>query len=146
PYIHSMTNPAFAQAAVAVAILLSVIVRWIRSGASWQAIEEGPATADILRDITGILEFDRLQEVFGPPRLEDGVFPVTTQEVQRQKTATGYLLGGRWLDGGSAVIALVALLPIWPIWGTRIWLDTLLIFAVLYQAAGWLAATRLIGR
>lgn len=141
-----MTNPAFAQAAAAVAILLSVIVRWIRSGASWQAIEEGRATADILRDITGILEFDRLQEVFGPPRLEDGVFPVTPREVRRQKTGMGYLMGDRWLDGGSAIIALVTLLPIWPVWGTRTWLDTLLMFAGLYQAAGWLAATRLIGR
>lgn len=139
-----MTNPAFAQAAAAVAILLSVIVRWIRSGASWQAIEEGRATADVLRDVTGILEFDKLQEIFGPPRLEDGVFPVTVREVRRQKTGTGYLLGDRWLDGGSAVIALVALLPVWPVWGTRGWLDTLLMFAGLYQAGGWLAATRLI--
>jgi hypothetical protein len=141
-----MTNPAFAQAAAAVAILLSVIVRWIRSGASWQAIEEGRATADILRDITGILEFDKLQEVFGPPRLEDGVFPVSPREVRRQKTGMGYLMGDRWLDGSSAVIALVALFPIWPVWGTRAWLDTLLMFAGLYQAGGWLAATRLIGR
>jgi hypothetical protein len=141
-----MYLPAFPQAAAAIAILLSVIVRWIRSGASWQAIEEGRATADTLRDITGILDFEKLQEAFGPPRLDDGVFPVTPYEVRKQKTGLGYLMGDRWLDGGSAAIALMALLPIWPAWGTRIWLDTLLIFAGAYQAAGWLAATRLIGR
>jgi hypothetical protein len=141
-----MYLPAFPQAAAAIAILLSVIVRWIRSGASWQAIEEGRATAEVLGDITGILDREQLQEAFGPPRLEDGVFPVTPNEVRRQKNGVGYLMGDRWLDGGSAVVALIALLPIWPAWGTRIWLDTLLILASIYQAAGWLAAMRLIGR
>jgi hypothetical protein len=141
-----MYLPAFPQAAAAIAILLSVIVRWIRSGASWQAIEEGRATAEVLGDITGILDREQLQEAFGPPRLEDGVFPVTPNEVRRQKSGVGYLMGDRWLDGGSAVVALIALLPIWPAWGTRIWLDTLLILASIYQAAGWLAAMRLIGR
>ena len=141
-----MYAPAFTQAAAAIAILLSVIVRWIRSGASWQAIDEGRATADVLRDVTGITNYDRLQDVFGPPRLEDGVFPVSRHDVERQKSGLGYLMGDRWLDGSSALIALFSLLPIWPIWGTRIWLDTLLIFASVYQVCGWLAATRLIGR
>ena len=106
--------PAFPQAAAAIAILLSVIVRWIRSGASWQAVEEGRATADVLGDITGILDREKLQETFGPPRLDDGVFPVTPREVRNQKSGLGYLMGARWLDGGSAVVALRALLPIWP--------------------------------
>ena len=141
-----MYTPGFTQAAAAIAIILSVIVRWIRSGASWQAIDEGRATADILRDITGILDFEKLQGAFGPPRLEDGVFPVTHFEVKQQRTGLGYLMGDKWLDGGSMVIALVAILPIWPLWGTRVWLDMLLIFAGLYQIAGWVAATRLIGR
>jgi hypothetical protein len=141
-----MVMPAFTQAVAAFAILISVIVRWIRTGASWQAIDDGAATADVLRDVTGIMEFDKLQEAFGPPRLEDGVFPVTRGEVKRQRTGLGYLMGDRWLDGGCAVIALTTLTPIWPVWGTRVWLDTLLIFAGCYQVAGWLAATRLIGR
>ncbi len=141
-----MSTPGFPQAAAAIAILLSVIVRGIRSGSSWQAVEEGRATADVLRELTGITDFETLQEAFGPPRLEDGIFPVTRNEVLRQRTGTGYLLGDRWLDGGSALIALVSLLPVWPVWGTRVWLDTLLVFASAYQAAGWVAATRLMGR
>lgn len=141
-----MSTPPFAEAAAAIAILLSVIVRWIRSGASWQAVEEGSATADVLRDLTGIMDFERLQEAFGPPRLEDGIFPVTRREVLRQRTGYGYLMGDRWLDGGSALIAILTLMPIWPIWSTYPWLTTLLIFASIYQAAGWVAATRLIGR
>ena len=59
-----MYTPGFTQAAAAIAIILSVIVRWIRSGASWQAIDEGRATAGDLRDITGILDFEKLQDAF----------------------------------------------------------------------------------
>ena len=98
-----MYSADFPQFAAACAILLSVVIRWIRSGASWDAVDEGRATADVLRDLTGILDFDSLQETFGPPRLEDGIFPVTRREVLRQRTGLGYLFGDRWLDGGSAV-------------------------------------------
>ena len=139
-----MYPPAFAQLAAAFAIILSVVIRSIRGGASWQQVDEGNATADTLRDLTGILKFDDLQQTFGPPRLEDGIFPVTRSEVRRARTGLGYLFGDRWLDGASAVVALVTLLPIWPLWNTRQWLDTLLIFAGCYQAAGWFAAMRLV--
>ena len=141
-----MTSSDFPQFAAACAILLSVVIRWLRSGMSWDAVAEGRATADVLRDITGILDFDRLQETFGPPRLDDGVFPVTRREVLRERTGLGYLFGDRWLDGGSAVIAIMALLPIWSVWESNTWFDTLLIFASVYQAAGWIAAFRLMKR
>lgn len=131
---------------VAIAILLSVIVRWIRSGASWAAIEEGAATAEHLRDITGIIDRDKLQETFGAPRLEDGVYPVSPADVRRRRTALSYLMGDRWFDGASALVAIAALLPIWPIWGTRIWMEMLLWFAGLYQLAGWIVSMRLLGR
>lgn len=129
----------------AIAILLSVIVRWIRSGASWGAIEEGVATADHLREVTGIVSRQRLQETFGPPRLEDGVYPVSPADVRRRRTAIAYLMGDRWFDGASALIAIAALLPLWPAWGTRIWMETLLWFAGLYQLAGWITSLRLLG-
>jgi hypothetical protein len=139
-----MYLPAFTQMAVAFAILLSVVIRWLRNDASWLAIEEGRATADTLRDLTGILEYDALQEAFGPPRLQDGVFPVTRREVLKQRTGLGYLFGDRWLDGASALIAVVTMLPIWPLWSTWQWLETLLMFAALYQVAGWIAVFRLV--
>ena len=139
-----MYPPALAQLAAALAILLSVIIRSIRGGASWQQVEDGQATADTLRDLTGIMSTDDLQQTFGPPRLEDGIFPVTRNEVRRARTGLGYLLGDRWLDGASALVAIISLMPIWPLWNTRQWLDTLLIFAGAYQAAGWIAAIRLV--
>ena len=141
-----MSAPGFTQAAAAIAILLSVLVRYIRSGASWDAVEQGRATAEYLRDLTGIMSQEDLQEAFGPPRMEDGVFPVTREEVLRNRTGLGYLLGDKWLDGGSAFIALVVLLPIWPVWDTRWMLNILLSFAALYQTGGWIASTRFLGR
>jgi hypothetical protein len=141
-----MYSAEFPQFAAACAILFSVVIRWLRSGASWDAVAEGRATADVLRELTGILDFDSLQETFGPPRLEDGVFPVTRREVLRQRTGLGYLYGDRWLDSGSAVIAILAVLPIWPIWESQMWLDILLAFASIYQVAGWVAAFRLVKR
>jgi hypothetical protein len=134
-----MTIADFPQFAAALAILLSVVIRSLRNDSSWTAVEEGRVTAQTLRDLTGIMEFDQLQEAFGAPRLDDGVFPVTRSKILQQRTTLGYLFGDRWLDGGSAVIAIITLLPIWPIWGTRFWLDTLLMFASAYQVAGWVA-------
>ncbi len=139
-------TPGLTQAAGAIAVLLSVVMRAIRSGASWAAIEDGVATQEHLRDVTGILNPETLQDIFGPPRLEDGVFPVTRQAVMRQRTPVGFLLGDRWLDGASAIIAVLSLLPLWPLWGTRIWLDTLLMFAALYQTGGWLAVLLMPGK
>jgi hypothetical protein len=135
-----MYPPGPIQMAVAIAILLSVIVRAIRSGASWAAVEDGAATAEHLRDITGIRSREALLEAFGPPRLEDGVFPVTPRAVRAARTNMGYLLGDRWLDGGSALVALASMFPIWPLWETLPLLNVLLTFAALYQVAGWWAA------
>jgi len=44
-----MYLPALAQLAAAFAIILSVVIRSIRGGASWQQVDEGRATADTLR-------------------------------------------------------------------------------------------------
>lgn len=141
-----MTIAEFPQFAAAWAILFSVVIRWLRAGASWEAVDQGAATANTLRELTGIMELEKLQDVFGPPRLDSGVFPVTRREVMRERTGVAYLIGDRWLDGGSMIVALVTLMPIWPIWGTRWWLDTLLGFACLYQVAGWIATIRLVRR
>lgn len=139
-----MSIADFPQFAAAWAILFSVVIRWLRSGASWDAVEEGRAGANELRELTGILDYDKLQETFGPPRLEDGAFRVTRSDVLRERTGLGYLFGDRILDGGSALIAIATLLPLWPTWGTRWWLDTLLAFASIYQVAGWIASMRLV--
>ena len=100
-----MSIADFPQFAAACAILFSVVIRWLRSGASWESVEQGSATANELRELTGILDYDKLQETFGPPRLEDGAFRVTRRDVLRERTGLGYLFGDRYLDGASALVA-----------------------------------------
>ena len=79
-----MTIADFPQFAAALAILLSVVIRSLRNDSSWIAVDEGRVTAQTLRDLTGILEFDQLQETFGAPRMDDGVFPVTRRKILRE--------------------------------------------------------------
>jgi hypothetical protein len=137
--------PGFTFAVIAVAVILSAIVRMTRTGAAMRAVEEGTADAEALRDLTGIRSLKGLSEAFGPPRL-DGVFATTPAEVRRRRRGLGYLLGDRWLDGASLLIAVGALLPFWPLWGTRYWLEQLVALAGLYQLAGWAATFSLLGR
>jgi hypothetical protein len=141
-----MSGMGAAPTVIAMAILLSVVVRGIRGGVAWGAVDDGAATADHLREITGIFDWRRLQEVFGPPRLEDGVFPVTRGQVRRNRTTIGWLMGDRWLDGASAVLALAALIPVWPLWSLHHWIETPLYLAGLYQLVGWAASFRLLGK
>jgi hypothetical protein len=78
--------------------------------------------------------------------LVDGVFPVTGAVVLGQRTGMGYVVGDRWLVGASGAIAVLSVFPLWPLWGTRVWLDSLLMFAGLYQIAGWIAGIMQAGR
>ena len=141
-----MYLPGFTQTAVAIAILLSVIVRSIRSGAAWGAVDEGAATAEHLRELTGLRTGQELLEAFGPPRMEDGLFPVSRAQVRRARSGLGVLIGDGRLDAACALVALASLLPVWPLWGTRAWLEVALMAAGAYQAAGWLAASTLLLR
>jgi hypothetical protein len=137
--------PGFPQSAIAVAVLLSSIVRQIRSGSVWYAVDQGEAQAEHLRELTGINDRDRLLEAFGPPRM-DGVWPVTRMEVKKQRTGLGYMMGDRWLDGACTLIALICLFPVWPVWQAGVLLETCLWLAGLYQMFGWFASISLLRR
>lgn len=137
--------PGFTQLVAAIAILLSVFVRSMRTGATWRAVDEGAATAEHLRELTGVLSRQELQERFGPPTT-DGIFPVSRAEVRRERTGVGVLMGDRWLDGACAGVALISLAPVWPPWEGRMLLELGLTFAGVYQVLGWAATAMLMGR
>jgi hypothetical protein len=140
-----MSGLGAAPTAIAIAILLSVIVRGIRGSVAWGAVEDGVATADHLREITGIFDWRRLQEVFGPPGLDDGLFRVSRGHVRQSRTLVGVLMGDRWLDGASVLLALAVLAPIYPVWRLGHWIEWPLYAAGVYQLLGWMAAFRLLG-
>ena len=69
-----MSIADFPQFAAACAILFSVVIRWLRAGASWDAVEEGRATAQTLRDLTGVTFFKQYSAAMDSPSraAEDG--------------------------------------------------------------------------
>ncbi|MEM6627285.1 MAG: hypothetical protein AAGB25_08145 [Pseudomonadota bacterium] len=137
-------SDGFGLAAAALAILLSAIVRIIRTGDAWRAVEEGRAGVEHLRDLTGVLEPRALQDIFGPPTLE-GIYPVAPEQVRRARRPLGRLMGDPYLD--SASVAVAALSLIWsPDGPLRIFLTTAFLLAAGYQATGWAATSLLIGR
>lgn len=134
----------FTTAALAVAVILSAIVRLIRTDAAWKAVEEGYAGVDHVRDLTGVFDPRALQDIFGPPTME-GVYKVTRPEILGARRLTGWLMGDIRLDVACIIIALITL--VWtPYSSLRIVMQTIFLAAVIYQAGGWLAATGFLGR
>lgn len=132
---------AFSLATLSIAVLLSSIVRLIRTDAAWKAVDENYAGAEHLRDLTGVIKRESLQDIFGPPTLE-GIFNVSRPEVEKNRQITGHLMGNLKLDGLSVLIALLAL--IWKPYGSLgDVLNLFLMIAVLYQLAGWGATAML---
>ena len=132
---------SFTIAAIAIAIILSAIVRIIRTDAAWKAVEENYAGADHLRDLTGIVQRSALQDVFGPPTVE-GIFHVPRSRVEQERRLTGHLMGNLQLDGISIAVGLVAL--VWRPYGSiGDLLNMFLFFVLAYQLAGWGATSLL---
>jgi hypothetical protein len=132
----------FAETAAAIAIILSVTIRMIRADALWKQVEDGAATAETLSELTGIADRDMLIELFGPPRLEDGVFLATRRDVRQARTGLGLLMGDWRLDGACCLVAIAALIPVWPPFETSRWLGLCLLLASGVQAAGWIVSLR----
>ena len=83
----------FAIAAGAITVILSAIVRLIRTDAAWKAVDEGYAGVDHVRDLTGIFEPRALQDVFGPPTMEGGIYKVERAQILAARRWTGWLMG-----------------------------------------------------
>ena len=134
----------FATAALAMAVILSAIVRLIRTDAAWKAVDEGYAGVDHVRDLTGVFDPRALQDIFGPPTME-GIYRVSRAEILGARRITGWMMGDFRLDLACMLIALIML--IWtPYSGLRVVLQTVFLGAVIYQVGGWLAATGFLGR
>ncbi len=132
----------FEMAAIAMAVILSAIVRIVRTDACWKAVDEGYATAEHLRDLTGIFKRSDLQDVIGLPTL-DGVFHVTREDVERARRPTGYLMGHIKLDTAALGVAVIGL--VWKPYGfVGDLLNAGIILAALYQISGWIVSFQLL--
>ena len=129
----------FAGAALAVAVILSAVVRMIRTDASFKAIDEGYASAVHLFELTGIQKKD-LQDVFGPPTLE-GIYRATRSDIENSRKLLGWVMGDMRSDMISIMVA--ALVLAWHPFG---WLGDILelvfLSVVIYQCVGWFMVAR----
>ncbi len=135
----------FAAAAGAIAVILSAIVRLIRTDANWKAVDEGYAGVEHLRSLTGVLEPRALQDIFGPPTMEGVYQTIGRKTVREHRRPTGWLLGDLRLDAAALVVGLLVL-----IWHPYSFLGDLLqvafMMALGYEGAGWVVASMLMGK
>ena len=131
----------FANMAGAIAVILSGIVRFIRSDVAWKAVDEGYAGAPQLRELTGIQARGDLQDVFGPPNMQ-GIFKADRRQIVEARLLTGLLMSDVRLNLSSVAAAVLALFsPAHGVWGLLT--SIVLPAAIVYQLAGWIAAARL---
>ena len=134
----------FTTAATALAVILSAIVRLVRTDAALKAVDEGYATSDHLRELSGVLDPRALQDVFGPPTLE-GVYHVDRRQIMDSRRLTGWLIGDMRLD--LACLAIAVLILVLPRYGVLHDLAVMpFLLAVAYQIGGWICAGMLMGR
>lgn len=135
------------QAAVfaALAVILSAIVRIIRTDANWKAVDEGYAGSEHLRALSGVMDPRALQDIFGPPQM-DGVHPhVTRRTVLDRRRLTGWLMGDIRLDAAALAIAVLSLfLNSYTLAGRTAALA--LAIAVAYEIGGWVVTSMMMGR
>lgn len=134
----------FGLVAAAVAVILSAIVRMIRTDAAWKAVDDGYAGFDHVRELTGILDKRALQDVIGPPTME-GVYHAARPRIESARRLTGFLMGDLKLDAASLALAVLALFSD-PFGFVGEIAGILFLGAFAYQLAGWGATSLLLRR
>ena len=135
----NLTTPldGFPVVALALATLLSAIVSLIASSARRQAIIMAQASARDLAELTGILDYQDLQDTFGPPNLNRMWQTLTLERVQAERRPLGVLMSAKWLDWTCIVLALLAFFSSFAL------VEIGLLVAFTLQLASWLVASRL---
>ena len=134
----------FGLVAAAIAVILSAIVRMIRTDAAWKAVDDGYAGFDHVCELTGILDKRALQDVIGPPTLE-GVYHAARPRIESARRLTGFLMGDLRLDAVSLALAVIVLFSN-PFGFVGEIAGVLFMGAAAYQLAGWAATSLLLRR
>lgn len=124
-------------AAIALAVMLSALIRLIQTGQLRARVEAGFAGVRELAELSGITDARDLQDVFGPPGMQRIWAHVTMRQIAAKRRLAGYLMSDRRLHLMSIAVAFCAL-------GISHWIvELLLMIVALVQIGSWISATQL---
>ncbi len=123
--------------AAALAVILSALVSLIGASARRRNVEMKVASVQDLCELTGITDPRALQDVFGPPDMGRVWRTVTLPEVMAARRPLGRLISDPLVDWSCISIALLSF------FSSHFLVEGGLLVAVIAQAGGWIAATRL---
>lgn len=122
---------------IALAVMLSALMRLIQSGQLRQRVESGQTGIRELSELSGIMDPRDLQDVFGPPGMNRIWGQVTLMQIAECRRLPGLLMSDPRLHSFSIGAGLAALFL--HHWSFQI----ALLGAVIIQTGAWMSATRL---
>lgn len=123
--------------AIALAVMLSALVSLVGSSARRQAVRMAEAGPRDLCELTGILNFKELQDVFGPPNLNRVWQNLTLEQVLAKRRPVGHIISGQVVDWLCMAVALVSF------FSDFVLVEIGLLIALAAQVAGWAYSARL---
>ncbi len=123
--------------AIALAVILSGLVSLVGSSARRQAVSSAKAAARDLSELTGIMDFKELQDIFGPPGLNRTWQTLTLDRVLSERRMEGYLMSSQRLDWLCIAVALLSF------FSGFVLIEIGLLVALGAQITGWVYAAKL---
>jgi hypothetical protein len=128
------------EALLAVAVILSALVRAITGGQRWDMVREGRARHEDMVELTSVHDRERLQALFGPTQM-NGIFLVSEADVRARRPRLAMLTAEPRMDyacmaAGVFALVFVNLMPILP--------GAALMVAAAIQLTGWLASAGIV--
>ncbi|MEM7768341.1 MAG: hypothetical protein AAF253_12765 [Pseudomonadota bacterium] len=126
-----------AATVAAIAIILLALVSLAGTSVRRQAVEAGMARMTDLCELTGIFDPHQLQDVFGPPDMDQTWRHVRMVDIAAARRPLGHLISNDAVDGLTIAVAAASFFIRHPL------VDVALVTALAAQVGGWLAASRL---
>ena len=124
-------------AAIALAVILSALIRLIQTGQLRARVMAGLTGVRELAELSGITDPRDLQDVFGPPGMNRIWSHITLPRIAEKRRLAGYLMSDHRLHWFCMATALTAfVLSHWLV-------EILLIIAALIQVGSWISAMQL---
>jgi len=127
----------FSLIAVALAVMMSALIRMISAMQLRQRVEAGMTGVRELAELSGVTDPRDLQDVFGPPGMDRTWKHVTLATIEGKKRLPGYLMSDARVHWACMAVGVLAFfLGHWSV-------QLALILAAMAQIGGWMSAFNL---